>query len=187
MNHQDPSSSVLAIEKRLVFLEARNRRLKVGQLLLCAGFVAFISISARQPIADTITAKQFILKDSRGNDCAVWSSEPAEGQGTGCAYLTFRSEHGVAVHLEAGSGNPSLQLNGSGTHWAGVGTTYATLAVDATAGPQLELLTYKVPSDAAQGSISTLSTLIGTPYSANDKCLIVTRNQDELWSAPASK
>jgi len=177
---------IAALNARVASLEAQARRHRYVQLALVLAAVSALTVAAARPAPDRISAQVFTLLDANGNECAVWSSAPPQGQEFGSARLVFRRSNedgGAAVTLDAGAGTPSLVLQGRSSSEHGLGDASASLRVDRALGPQLLVRSYQ-SDPTSQPTCATLETVIGLPYAAAAKCLVAKRGATEVWSAP---
>jgi len=174
----------MTLALRVAQLERTCRRMRNMAIFGFVGCIAMLLMSAMRATPDTLSARSFVLLDANGKDCAVWTSEQADGQAFGSASLTFRSEHGTALKLSAGAGCPSLQLNRTEVAYSIIPAQFATLSIDPKAGPTLA---FRADSNtgAADGTNLTSSTLLmNLPNRESNQCVRVERDGQATWSAP---
>ena len=173
-----------AMHQRLCNIERNNISLRRSQYLLLACLVAAVSVAALHPSAETITAQEFVLVDAAGQVCAVWTTSPAEGHQYGRASLTFRSDRGTVITMDAGNGNPSLQLSGTDDSDVHEGEAHAALRVHRTEGAQLVLEAFHRTLGELPRKVTGYETLVGLAYPDAPPSLRVKAGADVLWTAP---
>jgi hypothetical protein len=183
MTEQMDHSSSNMVLARLQDLERSNRLLRALQVGFAGALVAAITVAAFRLPEDTVTAREFVLVDAAGEVCAVLGVQQAQGSGLGSSFLVMRSEHGEAIRLDSGRGNPTLYLSGLSENGGGASESYALLRVDKKGGPELDLCDYFYTGTLPR-EYETLRTRIGVPYPDGEACVRVVRGVQNIWSAP---